>query len=163
MYSEEKIIISFLFKRSGKQHLTESELYLPLALELKWFSTQEAHRFVASVVEKKLVIKKDGVLTPAFNVETVQIPVGFTPTKKLFSDENKKETKQNIVDEIVEMISKKTEQDPQQIYDEITKTATEKKILREVAAVFVAQNYAVALEGFLDLVQTSIFAKENTK
>jgi len=54
---EEKIIIAFLFKRSGKNKLKESEIYLPLSLELDWFSANEARQFVNLAVELKLLTK----------------------------------------------------------------------------------------------------------
>ncbi|MCK5459307.1 MAG: DUF2240 family protein, partial [Thermoplasmatales archaeon] len=61
MNSEAQMIISFLFKRSGKDKLTEPEIYLPLSLELGWFSTREAKGFVTYVLQQKLLVKKDGL------------------------------------------------------------------------------------------------------
>ena len=55
MDSEWKIIIAFLFKRSGKEKLSLSEFYLSLSMDLKWFSPQQAKAFVNHAVEQKLL------------------------------------------------------------------------------------------------------------
>ena len=90
MNSESHVIISFLFKRSGKDELKDSEIYLPLILELGWFSAREARDFVKYAVEQKLLVKKDGLLAPSFDVEKIIVPVGFYPSKKSFSVEKTK-------------------------------------------------------------------------
>lgn len=82
MDTEAKIIIAFLFNRSGKPVLKESELYLPLSMELGWFSTKEAAEFVSYAVAQGLLAKKDGDLHPTFPIEAITVPVGFTPKKK---------------------------------------------------------------------------------
>ena len=95
MDSEAKIILAFVFNRSGKTGLAEAELYLPLAMELGWFSTKEAQQFVKYAMKKELVVKKDGMLTPSFPLDGIKIPVGFTPSKKALVNQqnnNKKKT-----------------------------------------------------------------------
>ena len=84
MNSEEEIIIAFLFKRSGKNELKESEIYLPLALELGWFSSQQASNFVKHALGKKLLVKKRDLISPNFDIEKTKIPVGFYPSKTSF-------------------------------------------------------------------------------
>ena len=64
MDAEAKIIIAFLYNRSGKTALKESELYLPLAMELGWFTTKEAHEFVTDAINQELLVKKEGLLHP---------------------------------------------------------------------------------------------------
>ncbi len=80
MNSEAQIIISFLFKRSGKDELKDSEIYLPLSLELGWFSAREARDFVTYAIEQKLLVKKGALLTPGFDVKKILVPVGFYPS-----------------------------------------------------------------------------------
>ena len=47
MDSEKEIIISFLFKRSGKESLKFSDLYLALSMELNWFTPDDAKSFIS--------------------------------------------------------------------------------------------------------------------
>ena len=58
MAAEAEIILTFIFKRSGKQMLKESEIYLPLSIELGWFTTKEATTFVKQAIEQDRLIEK---------------------------------------------------------------------------------------------------------
>ena len=159
MNSEARIIISFLFKRSGKDKLTESEIYLPLSLELGWFSARDAKGFVTYALQQKLLVKKNVLLTPSFDVEKINVPVGFSPTEKSFAVEKteSEEENQNIIDVIVKQIVEKTGKETKDIFEELKQVETEKNIIPEVAVLLVAKEYAVALDNWFDLVEKNLF------
>jgi len=159
MESEAKIIIAFLFNRSGKTALKDTELYLSLSMELGWFSTKEAQDFVKYSLKKELLIKKDEILHPNFPVEKINIPVGFTPTKKLFSEKTHEEKKENILEDIVAQLSTQTNRSQQEILKEIT--SEEKDILPEVAVLYLARKYNVDMTDWYDAVEQKLF-KGNT-
>ena len=161
MESEAKIIIAFLFNRSGKTALKDTELYLPLSMELGWFSTKEAQEFVKYSLKKELLIKKDVLLHPNFSVENTSIPVGFTPTKKLFSEKTHEEKKENILEDIVAQISSQTNRNHQDILKEITSEEKEKNILPEVAVLYLARKYNIDMTDWYDVVEQKLF-KGNT-
>lgn len=146
MNSEAKIIIAFLFKHSGKNELDESEIYLPLSIDLDWFSTKEAHRFVNYALKQKLLTRKKGLLTPSFDINKINIPVGFSPSKKNFESVGKLEEENNVMDKIVNRISEKTDRDPKQIAEEIKQVSLEKNIFLEVASLFLAKRYDIVIE-----------------
>ena len=163
MNSESHIIISFLFKRSGKDKLKESEIYLPLSIELGWFSSREARAFVAYAIKQKLLIKKDGLLTSSFDVEKIRIPVGFYPSKKSFATEKtdeKVEEEQGITDVAVQYIVEKADGDPKDIFEEIKQVVTEKNIIFDVALLFIAKKYNIDMSSYFDFVEKTIF-REN--
>lgn len=83
MTSETEIVIAFLFKRSGKKELKETEIYLPLSIDLKWFSVKEAREFIDYALKQKLLTKREGLFTPSFDIETVNIPSWFRPGKEV--------------------------------------------------------------------------------
>jgi hypothetical protein len=155
MNSEAQIIIAFLFKRSGKTALKDSELYLPLSMELGWFSTKEAHEFVTYAINHTLLEKKDGMLHPLFAIETISIPVGFTPSKKTFNKTAHEE--ENLIDIIITHISEKTNRDPKEIQGEIKLVEQEKQILPEVSALFVARTYDIDISKWSDAVEQNLF------
>ena len=157
MESEAKIIIAFLFKRSGKTALKDTELYLPLSMELGWLSAKEAQEFVKYSLKKELLVKKDEILHPNFPVEKTSIPVGFTPTKKLFSEKTHEEKKENILADIVAQISIQTNRNHQEILKEITSQEEEKNILPEVAVLYLARKYNVDMTDWYDVVEQKIF------
>jgi hypothetical protein len=160
MDSEAKIILAFLFNRSGKTGLTEAELYLPLSMELGWFSTKEAQQFVKYAIKKDLVVKKEGVLSPNFPLDTIKIPVGFTPSKKMFSESSDDRKEKNIIEEIAAQIFEQTHQDTIAVAEEIKKEEREKNLLAEVAALYVARKHGVEVSGWYPFVE-KLFVTEN--
>jgi hypothetical protein len=158
MDSEAKIILAFLFNRSGKTGLTEAELYLPLAMELGWFSTKEAQQFVKYAMKKELLVKKDGMLTPSFPLDEIKIPVGFTPSKKAFSDTTEKQ-QEDITEGIISQIYTQTHQDKTEILNEIKTEEAEKNLLAEVAALYVARKHGVDVSDWYKLVEMSIITE----
>ena len=82
MPSESEIIISFIFKRSGKAELDFSEIYLTLSMDLKWFTPDDAKKFVNNALKQKLLLKKYEGLRPGFEINKINVPFGFSPTCK---------------------------------------------------------------------------------
>lgn len=154
MDTEAKIIIAFLFNRSGKPVLTEAELYLPLSMELGWFSTNEAQEFVSYAVAQGLLVKEDGMLHPTFSIETIMVPVGFMPRKKTFPKKKGKLKEKDFIEGIVSRITDQTGRDISEIRDEITRVVSEKKIIPEVAALFVARKYNLLCKEWYGTVET---------
>lgn len=159
MNSEIKIIISFLFKRSGKEELTASELYLPLSMDLKWFSPKEAKDFVNSALLQNFLIKKGDQIKSNFDYKKIAVPVGFYPSKQTFEGEKDKvnEERQDVMKLIICQIAEKTEQDEQSVFEEIKEASNERDISLEVAALLVSRKYDIVVSAFLDQVEDKIF------
>ncbi len=156
METEAKIIISFLFNRSGKTALTESEVYLPLSMELGWFSTSEAQDFVAYAVAQGFLEKKDGMLQPTFSIETITVPVGFTPRKKAFPKKKVQAKDAPVLEAIVSRICEHTNRDSAELREEIAQVASEKKVILEVAALYTARKYQVPCDDWYDAVEAML-------
>jgi hypothetical protein len=156
MESEAKIILAFLFNRSGKTMLTEAELYLPLSMELGWFSAKEAQEFIIQALNQNLLRKEGKLLHPNFPVDRITIPVGFTPSKKLPQEKKPEHKEESLMDSIVFHICEKTKQDQKDVEEEIHQEAKEKNILPEVAALAVAWRHGVAIAEWLDAVETTL-------
>jgi hypothetical protein len=161
MESEAKIILAFLFNRSGKPLLSEAELYLPLSMELGWFSAKEAQEFLAHALTQKLLIKEGKLLRPNFPVDQITIPVGFTPSKKALKEKGETRTESSLIDAIITAVSEHTKHDRIDIEDDIRREATEKNILPEVAALAVAWRHGVDITPWLDAVEPRLLT-ENT-
>lgn len=159
MDSEAKIIIAFLFNRSGKNHLTESELYLPLSMELGWLSTKESQEFVNYAIKQGLLVKKENKVLPNFPIETVTIPVGFFPSKKHFSG-NGREQQGSIIDGIINGICEITKQRHQEIAEEMLKEEKEKHLLPAVAALYVARKHGVEVDEWFDAVESTLLTEK---
>jgi len=131
-------------------------------MELGWLSTKESQEFVKYALKQELLVKKEGLVHPNFPVEKITIPVGFTPSKRLFSETISQQKTEHVLDAIVMEIGKKTNRKQAEILDEITQEGQEKKLLPEVAALSVARKYNLDVTEWYDLVET-ILLRGNTE
>ena len=160
MDSEREIIISFLFKRSGKEQLKFSDLYLALSMDLNWFKPDDAKDFINLAIKENLLIKKDDLFKPNFDYEKRNVPVGFTPSEKVFEiTKDDKNVKQSaiLLDEIKKLIEKKKNIATDQINELINKLAKEKNITDEVAALLICREHNIDFDDFLDKIEDLIF------
>jgi len=159
MDSEKEIIISFLFKRSGKEHLKFSELYLALSMELNWFTPDDAKSFISLALEENLLIKKGTLIKPNFEYEKTIIPIGFTPSKQVFEIKKAEKKDEKIVSNLEKMISilvEKSSMDKSQITLKIDDLVKEKNITEEVAALLIGKEFNIDLKNFYEKVEESI-------
>ena len=161
MNSEIKIIIAFLFKRSGKKEMAQSELYLTLSMDLKWFSPQKAKELVNSTLQNNILVKKGAFLTPTFDVNKITIPTGFRPSKEVFYKQ-KEEESPDIIENIVKRIAEDTGQNAKDIFEKIKYVEKEKNVILEVAALLIGREYNIALDNYFEGAECKIF-KESTK
>jgi hypothetical protein len=125
-------------------------------MELSWFSTKEAQQFVKYAMKRELVMKKDGMLSPNFPLDTIKIPVGFTPSKKIFSETTDDKKGEDIIEEIVFQIFEQTHQDKTEIQKEIKREGAEKNLLAEVAALYIARKHGVDVSEWYSVIEKSI-------
>lgn len=158
MTSENEIIIAFLFKRSGKEKMSFSELYLNLSMELGWFSPEDAKKFLYEAIKNKLLTNEDEQISLTFDVNKIKIPVGFSPSKKVFLEKRTQKDLEetDVFKQIVKRIQNKTNLKEQQIIDKINKTSKEKNILVEIAALLEAKEHDIELGDFLKELENKI-------
>ena len=162
MVSEKEIIITFLFKRSGKPKLSFSEMYLTLSMDLNWFTPEDAKSFVNLALKLKLLIKKGELIKPNFDYDKIVVPVGFYPTKRIFEEkevEKHEEEIEEVLNKIVKRIVEKTDLNEQTAIEKIKNVGKEKNINLEVAALLVGKEYDLSLEDFFEEVEKNIYKK----
>lgn len=131
-------------------------------MELGWLSTKESQEFVKYALKQEMLVKKEGFVHPNFPVEKITIPVGFTPSQRLFSEKISQKKTENILDKIVLAIGKKTNRDQTEILDEIKQEGQEKKLITEVAALYVARKFDLDVTEWTDSVEVMLL-KGNTE
>ena len=164
--SELKIIISFLFKRSGKEEMTASELYLPLSIDLQWFTPKEAKELINSAIQQKMLIKKGSLVKPAFDYKKVVVPIGFHPSERSFKEEYEEEPLKkeeiDVLRVIVNRIVTKSGNNEKNVVEKINKIVKEKNIVLEVAALTIGKEYDLKFEDFFEIIEDKIFRDEKT-
>jgi hypothetical protein len=162
MDSEREIIISFLFKRSGKEWLKFSDLYLALSMDLNWFTPDDAKAFINFAIKENLLTKKDTQIKPNFDYEKTNVPVGFTPSKQVFEitkDDKDEDKPASILDELKKLIEKNKNIATVQVNELINNLAKEKNITEEVAALLIGREYNINFDDFYDKIEELIFKK----
>jgi hypothetical protein len=160
MESEAKIVIAFLFNRSGKTGLKDAELYLPLSMELGWLSSKESQQFVKYAIKQDLLVRNEGLLYPNFPFKKITIPVGFIPSKELFSEKTTEKKEEYIIEGIATQISMQINQSKNEILEEIKHEEKEKNLFPEVASLYVARKHGVDIADWCNPVE-KILIKEN--
>jgi len=162
---EAKIILTFLLKRSGKTQVKEAELYLPLSLELKWFTSSQASQFVQYALQNKLLEKKDNLVTPTFDVSAVSIPVGFKPSTSTFTSSQQPMPQVNnnkpsdLSKELVNHLCQHTQKEKQQLDKEIQQLIKEKNITYETALLLYGYNKNISIDNFIEQVEETLTIK----
>jgi hypothetical protein len=147
-------IISFVFKRSGKQRLTESEFYLTISMDLKWCPPKRAKEFVSHLISLGVLKKEGEDVFPEFDVDDVVIPLGFHPQEEdfIFDDSegavDTSETK-DALEHVVHRIQAKTLLDKGRIEKEISRLIEKKHIHRSAALALFARFYNVSITDLL--------------
>jgi len=160
MPSETEIILTFIFKRSGKTEISFTEFYLSLSMDLNWFTPKQAKEFINMAIKDKMLSKKDEKIKPNFDIRTVSVPVGFYPSKKALKEEEKEGEiviEEDVLKKIIKRISEKTKLDEKKIVEMIKTIEREKNITPEIAALIMGKEYNVSFEDFLDKTEKKIF------
>jgi len=160
MESESEIILSFLFKRSGREKLKFSDLYLALSMDLNWFTPDDAKTFINLALKQNLLTKEGIFIKPNFDFENIVVPIGFTPSERkinLKKVEKQEKEDESILDKIIKRLIEKTNLDKVQITELINLIAKEKNIKEEVAGILIGKKYNTNFEEFYKQIEEKIF------
>jgi hypothetical protein len=158
MDSEIKIIISFLYKRSGKKQMSFSELYLSLSMDLNWFTPDDAKKFLNYSIKNKFLTKIGNLIEPNIDISKVIIPLGFSPSKKIQFIEEAKElgNEEDLLGEIVNSIIERTNLTYEDVSEKIINFSKEKNLYAEVAALLIAKEYEIDFKALYEKIENKI-------
>jgi hypothetical protein len=157
MVTDDETALSFVFKRSGKKVMKISDVILSLSVSLGWFSIDDARAFVNKAISKGLLrIKDKDFVEPTFDYTNVSIPIDFKPSAEIVETAKPDE---NLLNKIIEEISKTTKKDRQAILDEIESLSSSKCIYHEVAALFLGKKLGVNIDKFFEDVEKELLEK----
>lgn len=163
MTNEAKQVLAFIFKRSGKETLPASDVYLAISMELQWCSPKEAKSFVKKVVDAGLLKESDHGVTPSFEIDTVSIPTGFSPSKKCFakvSSAKADSAEKDIISPVISRVKEKTKMTDEDIKKGIEHLSKEKMIMKDVAAVFFAKKHECNIQDLISSLKKNVFTSE---
>ncbi len=79
-----KKTIAVLFRRKGKEILTEKEFVFSASIDMRWFSPKAAQRLLDLSLSLNLLSKNNGELRPNFDIDSVSVPMDFKPGEDVF-------------------------------------------------------------------------------
>ena len=146
-----KQVISFIFKRSGKKQISESDIYLTLSMELKWCPPHVAKSFVSEIEKASLIINEKEMISPSFNIDKISIPIDFRPSPDFF-EEYKAEINKNQkidIDQLLELIQQNLNLSKEQLTDAINLIQKEKMVNENVAILLLAKKANINIDPYL--------------
>jgi len=162
MASEKKIIITFLFNRSGKSKLSYKELYLTLSMELNWFTPDNAKMFINQALRENLIKKENEEIIPNFDLKNIVVPNGFTPSKQVFQEkvESLEKKSETLINKLISTLIEKTKLDEKTIISDIKEIEEKRNITIEVAALLFGKEHNISMDDYFEEIEKEIF-KEN--
>jgi hypothetical protein len=147
--------LGYLFQRKGSDVLSEKELILSASMDMGWFSPDEAKQLIDVGLELKLLYKTEGGLKPTFDYKSLEIPIDLTPKKNILQ----LESQEPLLLSIVRNIDERTDLGRNEIMAEINRKQDALNVEIEVAAILIAQKYAVDISGFLREAESEIYKR----
>lgn len=147
---EIKEIIAFIFKRSGNKILPVSDFYLAISMDLNWCSPKTAKAFTKALIEKGFLKEEKTGIIPSFDINSITIPTGFTPSDTAFDINQIQQTKDaSFFENILTKIQTEKDDPIEQIVKHIEEIKNQRNINKEIAALLYAKQQDIDISSFL--------------
>lgn len=139
------VTIAAPFRHTRKERLKKNEMIYYLALDRKWMSIEQANLLLSRAKESGLIAYDGDMIRPEFDINTVDIPVGFRPSSGIFDRVDPVEV---LIDRIANLIGKPVPE----VVAEMNRTVQEEfdgHLYPEAAVLLLAKRYRVPFEDLL--------------
>jgi len=151
--------IALLFRRKGKEFLTEKEFVFSASMDLRWFSPKEAQRLLDVGITGGYLQKKNGNIVPTFDTSLIDVPLDYKPGRDIFEHVPRKP--QDFFSEIVDKIVKTKSVPKREVVSRVNKKQELLGIDVEPAALLVASDYGLSMEsGIIERAESEILHRE---
>lgn len=118
---------------------------MTLSMDLNWFKPDIAKVFVQAAVDSGIIARDKGMLKAQFNLEDVEIPMGFKPDASMFQEKD-------VFEQIVDRIMGDTGLEKRNIVARINKKRSETAGLFtiEVLGILVAKEHGVMVDDLIE-------------
>lgn len=146
--------IALLFKRKGREELTEREFVLSASMDLRWFPPRDAQRLLQLGLETSLLESHGGNIRPAFPIDSVEVPRDFVPTAKTL--EVATPVSEDVFLRIVDAMVAHTKSDRRNVIAMINGIQERMDVDVEVAALIAARQAGLDVAPFLAAVKARV-------
>jgi len=152
--------IAVLFRRKGKDSLTEQEFVSSASFDLRWFSPKDAQKLLDASLTGGYLRKKDGRVVPTFDLKSVEVPLDYRPPKEVLEQAQK--TKADLFSEIVERIVKVRSVPKREVVSKVNRKQEMLGIDVEPAALLVASDYGLTIDNaFIQRAESEILGRDH--
>ncbi|MEE9268615.1 MAG: DUF2240 family protein [Thermoplasmata archaeon] len=145
-----KRTISLLFRRQGRERMSERDFVLSASMDLRWFPPKEAQRLLDLSVQKGLVTVVEGDVEPTFDLDAVEVPLNFVPTTEVLQDAG------DLFERILDAIAKAATAPRKDLAARVNGLQEGMGIYVEVAALLAARELEVDVSGFYPEVEARV-------
>ncbi|MEW5760610.1 MAG: DUF2240 family protein [Candidatus Thermoplasmatota archaeon] len=157
---ELKTAVALLFKRKGKELLSDDEFILSASMDLHWLSPNDARKLLVLGLENGILTRKDGKITPNFSYKSITAPLDFKPNiQQIEQTVTKTIEGESLFLRIVDEIAKNTKMDRRTIIAEVNKKQERINAEVEAIAILVGIEHGVELKKYIKNVEEEIIKK----
>ena len=146
--------IALLFKRKGRDELSEREFVLSASMDLRWFPPRDAQRLLQIGLETKLLEAREGTIRPSFDVSAVEVPRDYVPTAEILATPTP--AAEDLFVRIVDAIAAKTKMERKAVIGLVNGIQEKMDVEVEVAALIAARQSGVDVGPFLPAVKSRL-------
>ena len=151
--------IAVLFKRKGKEFLTEKEFVFSASMDMRWFSPKEAQKMLDAGIEGGLLKKTNGNVLPTFDFHDVSVPIDYKPTPEVLKTTARRS--KDLFSELVETISKSKSISKREVVSRVNKKQEMMGIDIEPAALLVACDYGLSVDNdYIERAANEVLGRE---
>lgn len=151
--------IAVLFRRKGKDSLTEQEFVSSASFDLRWFSPKDAQRLLDLSLSGGKLKRRDGHVVPTFDLTGIDVPLDFRPTKQVLEAQVRKDV--DLFSEIVDRIVKARAVPKREVVSKVNKKQEMLGIDVEPAALLVASDYGIQVDNaFIERAESEILSRD---
>ena len=148
--------LALLFKRKGKNILSEKEFVFSASMDFRWFSPKEAQALLEMGIKRGLLERTDGMVKPAFDYKTMEIPVNYRPCKDLLKEV---EPDVSLFSIVLDDMAKTSGQKKRDLVARVNKVQDHLGVDIEVAALALAKDMGMDISPYLDRVRKEVLAR----
>lgn len=142
--------IALLFRRKGRERMTEREFVLSASMDLRWFPPKEAQRLLDLGVQQGLLAMEEGGVEPTFDPKAMVVPRTFVPTAEVLQDED------DLFDRILDEIARTTSMSKKELAARINAIQGRLGAYVEVAALLAGREVGADVSGFYPEVEAMV-------
>lgn len=148
--------LAVLFKRKGKNVMTETEFMLTVSFDYRWFTPKEAQTLLDVSVKRGLLTRTEEFLKPTFDFKDVEASLSFRPSNEVLSADREEAS---LFAQLVQLISDKGGLKKRDAVARINRAQERLGVDVEVAAVLVAKDLGIDVDPYLEPVKKEILGR----